>query len=481
MAYADLNEFVDLLRRSGELRDIEEEVDPILEISEVADRVVKRGGPALQFRRPKGHRIPVLINTFGTDRRMCLALETDSYDALAQRIDELLTPEIPEGMIGKLKALPKLAVLSSLQPNRVRSGPCQEVAETSRPSLAELPVLQCWPLDGGRYITLPLVITRDPETGMRNVGMYRLQVFDDRTLGLHWQLHKGSSEHYRKAEAMGKRLEVAVVLGPDPALIYAASAPMPDDVDELMLAGFLRRQAVDVVPCKTIDLEVPANAQIVLEGYAEPKERRTEGPFGDHTGYYSLPEPFPVFHLTAVTMRRDPIYPTIIVGRPPMEDGPMGTATVRIFLPAVRKVVPEIVDMHLPVEGIFHNLAIVSIRKRYPGQARKVMHALWGLGQLMFSKVVVVVDEDCNVHDPREVLWRVGCAIDPKRDVVISEGPADHLDFAVGLLAYGGKLGIDATRKGPGEGFTREWPPEIRMSRDVKTRVDQIWPKLRLD
>ena len=481
MAYSDLNAFVALLRKQGELRDIEEEVDPVLEISEIADRVVKKGGPALLFRRPRGSRIPVLINTFGTEKRMCLALETESLDQVAGRIHEILTPEIPEGMVGKLKALPKLAALASLNPTRVRSGACQELVETSRPSLASLPILQCWPMDAGRFITLPLVITRDPDTGTRNVGMYRLQMYDERTLGLHWQLHKGSAEHYRKAEAMGKRLEVAVVLGPDPALIYAASAPLPDDIDELMLAGFLRREAVEVVPCKTIDIDVPANAQIVLEGYAEPKERRMEGPFGDHTGFYSLAEPFPVFHLTAVTMRKDPIYPTIIVGRPPMEDGPMGTATVRVFLPAVRKVVPEIVDMHLPVEGIFHNLVIVSIRKRYPGHARKVMHALWGLGQLMFSKIVIVVDEDCNVRDPHEVVWRVGTAIDPKRDVLISEGPADHLDFAVGLLAYGGKMGIDATRKGPGEGFTREWPPEIRMSPEVKSRVDALWPRLRLE
>ncbi|MEE9217722.1 MAG: menaquinone biosynthesis decarboxylase [Acidobacteriota bacterium] len=480
MAYADLNEFLEHLRGVGELKEIDEEIDPILEIAEVADRVVKRGGPALLFRHPKGHRIPVLINTFGTEKRMCLALQTDSLDLVAARIHELLTPEIPEGMVGKLRALPKLTALTHLQPRRVRSAACQEIVETSRPSLAGLPILKCWPLDAGRFITLPLVITHDPENGTRNVGMYRLQEFDERTLGLHWQLHKGSAEHYRKAEALGRRLEVAVVLGPDPALIYASTAPLPDDVDELMLAGFLRRQTVDVVGCKTIDLEVPANAQIVLEGYAEPGERRMEGPFGDHTGFYSLAEPFPVFHLTAVTMRREPIYPAIIVGRPPMEDGPMGTATVRLFLPAVRKVVPEIVDMHLPVEGIFHNLAIVSIRKRYPGQARKVMHALWGLGQLMFTKIIIIVDEDCNVHDPREVVWRVGTAIDPKRDVVISDGPADHLDFAVDLLAYGGKLGIDATRKGPEEGFKREWPPEIRMSTEVTARIDRLWSRLGL-
>lgn len=480
MAYADLNQFVSRLREREELIDIEEEVDPILEISEIADRVVKKGGPALLFHRPKGHKIPVLINTFGSERRMCLALETESFDHLAQRIHELLTPEIPEGMIGKLRALPKLAALSSLQPNRVRSGTCQEVVETTNPSLCALPILKCWPMDAGPYITLPLVITRDPENGNRNVGMYRLQVFDERTLGLHWQLHKGSADHYRKAEARNERLEVAIVLGPDPALIYAASAPLPDDVDELMLAGFLRKEPVNVVPCRTVNLEVPANAQIVLEGYAEPGERRMEGPFGDHTGFYSLAEPFPVFHLTAVTMRTQPIYPTIIVGRPPMEDGPMGTATVRVFLPAVRKVVPEIVDLHLPVEGVFHNLAIVSIRKRYPGHARKIMHALWGLGQLMFSKIVVVVDQDCNVHDPQEVLWRVGTAIDPKRDVLITEGPVDHLDFASSLLAYGGKMGIDATRKGPDEGFTRDWPPEIKMSPEIKERVDRLWPKLGL-
>ncbi|MBI3947896.1 MAG: menaquinone biosynthesis decarboxylase [Armatimonadetes bacterium] len=480
MPYRDLKVFMDLLRRRGELKEIAIEVDPHLEIAEITDRVVKRGGPALLFTRVKGHRWPVLINTFGTMKRMALALGAESLDALAEEVAELLEPKIPADLIGKLKLLPKLKVFADMSPRTVDRGACQEVAITDSPSLDLLPIIQCWPMDGGPYITLPLVITKHPERGTRNIGMYRLQKFDSRTLGMHWQRHKGGAQHYRVAEALGRRLEVAIALGPDPAVTYCATAPLPDEVDELMLAGFLRRAPVELVKCRTIDLEVPANSQIVLEGYVAPGERRREGPFGDHTGFYSLADDYPVFHLTAITHQRDPIYPTIIVGVPPMEDGPMGKATERLFLPLIKKSVPEIVDMNLPVEGVFHNLAIVSIEKRYPGHARKVMHAIWGLGQLMFTKIVVVVDKECNVHDLGEVIWRVGAALDPKRDVVISEGPTDVLDHAAQMPDWGGKLGIDATRKWPEEGHTREWPPVVAMSPEVKARVDAIWKELGL-
>jgi 4-hydroxy-3-polyprenylbenzoate decarboxylase len=480
LAYKDLNEFIDSLRKEDELKEISVEVDPILEISEIADRTVKKGGPALLFTNVKGHKIPVLINTFGSMKRMAMALETESLEQLAEEVSELLEPKVPASIIAKLQMLPKLKRFADMAPKLVDEAPCQEIVETANPSLAKLPVIKCWPQDGGRYITLPLVITRHPKLKTRNIGMYRLQIFDDRTIGIHWQRHKGGAHHYRVAEELNQKLEVAIALGPDPALIYAASAPLPDEVDELMLAGFLRKKSVELVKCKTVDLEVPANSQIVLEGYVNPHERRLEGPFGDHTGYYSLADQYPVFYLTGITHKKNPIYPTIIVGPPPMEDGYLGKATERLFLPLIKKTLPEIVDINLPIEGIFHNLAIVSIEKKYPGHAKKVMHALWGLGQLMFTKVVIVVDKDCNVHDPREVLWKVGTHIDPKRDVMLSEGPMDVLDHATQIPDYGGKLGIDATTKWPEEGHTRPWPDEIKMSPEVKARIDAMWGKLGL-
>ncbi|MBI2190378.1 MAG: menaquinone biosynthesis decarboxylase [Armatimonadetes bacterium] len=479
-AFSDLNQFVELLQQRGQLAVIDEPVDPVLEISEICDRVVKRGGPALLFRQVKGHPFPVLINTFGSRERISWALRCHDLDDLAREIDQLLEPEIPKGFFAKLQLLPKIKRLMDTSSRLVSNGPCQEVIETASPSLKEIPILQCWPLDAGRYITLPVVVTRHPSRRSRNLGMYRLQVFDERTLGMHWQRHKGGAHHYRVAEGRRSRIEAAIALGPDPATIYSATAPLPDEVDELLLAGFLRRKPVDLVKCKTVDLEVPAESQFVLEGYVDPDERRIEGPFGDHTGFYSLPEEYPVFHLTAVTRRRHPIYPTIIVGIPPQEDGWLGKATERLFLPLIRKTLPEVVDMNLPVEGIFHNLAIVSIDKKYPGHAKKVMHALWGLGQLMFTKVVIVADRDCNVQDLREVAWRVGTHIDPRRDVLFSEGVMDVLEFASQAADYGSKMGIDATTKWPDEGFSREWPPVIRMSPEVKKRVDDLWPRLGL-
>lgn len=475
MAYKDLREFIAVLESRGELKRIAAEVDVDLEIAAITDRVSKTFGPALLFERPRGYKIPVLINALGSESRMNLALESESMSALAARVHDILEMKSPEGMLGKLKMLPKLAELSSIFPTIVRSGPCQEVVETERPSLAALPILKCWPQDGGRYVTMGCVFTHSPTSGKRNCGMYRLQVFDERTLGFHSQIHKHGAQHQRDAEDRGRRIEVAVAIGPDPAVTFSAIVPLPDDLDEMLVAGFIRRKPVEMVACKTVDLEVPANAEIVLEGYVDPGERRTEGPFGDHTGFYSLEDDYPVLHLTAVTHRRDPIYQTTIVGRPPMEDCHMGHAVTQIFLPVIKKQLPEIVDLELPWAGVFHNLVIVSIKKRYPAHARKVMNAIWGLGQMMFSKVIVVVDDDVDVHDPQEVVWKVLNHIDPERDVQFTIGPVDSLDHASRLPNLGSKMGIDATRKWPGEGFTRPWPDEIRMSPEILDRVAKRW------
>jgi 4-hydroxy-3-polyprenylbenzoate decarboxylase len=362
-------------------------------------------------------------------------------------------------------------------PKTVKDAPCQEVVERDG-SLDALPILTCWPEDGGRYITLPLVFTKDPETGMRNIGTYRMQLFDGRTTGMHWQRHKGGAQHHRVAERLGLRLEVAVAISPEPVLTYCATAPMPEGLDELLLGGFLSRRRIEMVRCITVDLEVPASSHIVLEGYVEPGERRREGPFGDHTGFYSQPDDYPVFHLTCVTSRKRPTYLTTVVGRPPMEDYYLGLASERIFLPMIRKTVPEIIDMHFPAEGIFHNLVIVSVDKRYPGHARKIMHAFWGLGQLMFSKTIVVVDRDVNVHDLSEVAWIVGTHMDPLRDVQMTRGPVDDLDDAADLPAYGGKMGIDATRKWAAEGYARSWPSRIATTQDAGRRAAEIWTRV---
>ncbi|MFN3740352.1 MAG: menaquinone biosynthesis decarboxylase, partial [Thermodesulfovibrionales bacterium] len=422
-----------------------------------------------------GSRFPCVVNLFGSFERMKLALEVQDLDQISQRMLEFLEPEMPTNIIEKLKMLPKLKRLSDFLPKYVKSGPCKEVIIKDNPSLDIFPILKTWPLDGGRFITLPMVFTKDPETGARNCGMYRMQVYDERTTGMHWHMHKDGARHYRKAEAMGKRFEVAVAIGSDPATIYSATAPLPEGIDEMLLAGFLRQEPVELVKCETVDLEVPANAEIVLEGYCEPFERRIEGPFGDHTGYYSLQEEFPVFHITCITHRKDAIYPATIVGKPPMEDCFIAKATERIFLPLIKKQVPEIVDINLPIEGVFHNIAIVSIDKRYPGHARKVMYALWGMGQMSFTKIIIVMDKDVNIQDLSEVLWRIGNNVDPKRDVVLLEGPLDVLEHASSLPAYGGKMGIDATKKWPSEGFTRPWPPDIKMSPEIVQLVTERW------
>jgi 4-hydroxy-3-polyprenylbenzoate decarboxylase len=478
MPFADLREFVAHLERHGELRRITAPVSRDLEIAEITDRVSKgpaEGNVALLFERVEGSEMPVLINTFGSARRMAWALGVDDLNELSARVAKLLDLRMPGTFFEKLRKLGDLFSLARAGPKHVSSGPCQEVVEIQAPSLKSLPIIKCWPKDAGHYITLPLVFTRDPATGARNVGMYRLQVFDDRTLGMHWQTHKGSAEHHHEAERSRQPMEVAIALGGDPATIYTGSAPLPPGVDEIVFAGWLRGAGVEMVKGKTVDVEVPAHAEIVLEGYVDPAERRREGPFGDHTGYYSIARDYPVFHLTAVTHRKRPIYPTIIVGRPPQEDYWLGKATERLFLPIIRMLLPEVVDMNMPAEGAFHNLVIVSIKKRYPGQARKVMYALWGLGLMMLAKNIIVVSEHVDVHDLSEVAWRATGNIDPKRDLAIVEGPMDDLDHAALRHRYGGKLGIDATEKGPLDGVEQEWPEEIVMSEEVRALVGRRW------
>jgi 4-hydroxy-3-polyprenylbenzoate decarboxylase len=478
--YEDLTDFLADLEKRKLLSRLKEPVSPDLEIAAVTDRVSKLpgGGPALLFEQPAGFGMPVASNVFGSLERMCLALGVKTLDDLASEINQLMTPQMPEGIMDALKMLPMVGRLRDLMPKTVKDAPCQEIVRREG-TLDDLPILKCWPEDGGRFITLPLVFTRDPENGMRNIGTYRMQVFDGRTTGMHWQRHKGGAQHYRVAERLGRRLDVAVALSPEPVLTYCATAPMPEGLDELILGGFLARRRIEMVKCVTVDLEVPASAHIVLEGYVEPGERRREGPFGDHTGFYSRPDDYPVFHLTCITQRKKPTYLTTVVGAPPMEDFYLGMASERIFLPLIQKTHPEIVDMHFPAEGIFHNLVIISIDKRYPGHARKIMSAVWGLGQLMFSKTVVIVDKDVDVHNLREVAWIVGTHMDPSRDVQMTKGPLDDLDDSCDLPAYGGKMGIDATRKLASEGYTRAWPARVRTTEAAGRRAAEILGKLR--
>ena len=545
MAYDDLRDWIKTLEKKGELKRIREEVSPELEITEISDRASKigsssatpsnakekysPGGPALLFENIKGHPgHKVFINQFGSERRMAMALGVDNIHDIADRIHSLMNLKPPSGgLFDKLKMLPQLAELANVFPKTVsaKDAPCKEVILRENFDLNTFPILKCWPHDGGRFITLPCVHTKDPRSGQRNIGMYRMQVYDGQTTGMHWQRQKVAAEHYREAlrnaaaassdadpltarvaamaesaggavsipdgpigglpqvamgNLKGSRLEVAVAIGTDPATTFSAIVPAPPEVEEFMIAGFLRGKPVEIVKCETVDLEVPANAEIILEGYVELGELRSEGPFGDHTGFYTLTDEYPVFHLTCITHRKDPIYAATIVGKPPMEDAWMGKAVERIFLPAMKMTIPEIVDIHLPVEGVFHNLMLVSIKKSYPGQARKVMNAIWSLGQAMFTKIIVVVDEDCDVQNVGEVVLRVTNNIDPERDIQFTLGPVDSLDHASRLPNYGSKMGIDATRKWKAEGFERRWPAMIEMDRATKTRVDELWSKLGL-
>lgn len=473
MAYDSLAQYVEALRRAGELTEIHTRVDPYLEIAEITDRTVKAGGPALLFTDVAGSEYPVLTNQFGTERRMALAFGAQSLDEVGARVRGALDLHRPRTLMEGLSKAAALGALALALPRTVVRAPVQEIVD-DEPDLRTLPVLTTWPLDGGPFITLPLVITRAPENGTQNVGLYRMQVYDARTTGMHWQKHKHGRAH---ASKWGRHIPVAAVIGADPALTYAASAPLPPVIDEVAFAGFLRGRPVRMVKCKTIDLKVPADAEFVLEGYVDNDDVRVEGPFGDHTGVYSLADYYPTFHVRCVTRRRRPIYAATVVGKPPMEDAWLGKATERIFLPLLQMVVPEIVDYNLPVEGGFHNLCIVSVKKSYPGQAKKVMNALWGLGHmLMLTRCIVVVDADINVHDVRAVAWYALNNVDPSRDLIVMPGPVDDLDHSGSyLVSLGHKLGIDATRKGPDEGYARTWPPEIVMDEPTRDLVNRRW------
>ncbi len=559
MAYDDLRDWIKALDRAGELKRIRTEADPILEITEITDRVSKSpawgqppsavrrteapqpGGKALLFENLKGYPgQKLLINQFGSASRMRLALEVNALDEIAERIRAFMDVKSPQGFLDKVKMLPILAEMGKFFPKTVPTGPCKEVIKRDNFSLLDFPTLQCWPKDGGRFITLPCVITRDPKSGKRNVGMYRMQIYDERTTGMHWQRQKVAAEHYRdhlrsaarsaegqppsavrgetgvparpsnpegapskpsfglggnsaavdimarssggarlaEGDRPAGRMEVAVAIGTEPALTFSAIVPAPPDVEEFIIAGFLRQKPVELVKCETVDLEVPADAEIILEGYVNLDELRTEGPFGDHTGFYSLEDEYPVFHVTCITHRKDPIYATTVVGKPPQEDAWMGKAVERIFLPLMKLTIPELVDINLPIEGVFHNLMIVSIRKSYPGQARKVMNAIWSLGQAMFTKCIIVVDEDVDVQDIADVTLKALNNIDPERDIQFTLGPVDSLDHAARLPDYGSKMGIDATRKWSSEGFARPWPDEIVMDANTRALVDSKWKAL---
>jgi 4-hydroxy-3-polyprenylbenzoate decarboxylase len=481
MAWDGTAAFVRALEERGELVHIRSRVDPHLEVSAIADRAMKSGGPALLFHDLGGSRFPLIINTFGSRSRMSLALGVDDLEQHARAIGELVRARAPSTAKELAQLALKLPELGHIPPRSVSRASAQDVVRTGdEVDLDVLPILTCWPRDGGPFITLPQVITRDPESGIRNVGCYRMQKLDRRSTAMHWQIHKTGARHFRRAKELGlRRLEVAVALGGDPALTYAATAPLPDGIDEWMFAGFLRGRAVGTVKCKTVDLEVPAEADFVLEGYVEPQaELVDEGPFGDHTGYYTPVDRFPRFHVTALTHRADAVFPATLVGPPPMEDAWLGKATERLFLPLLRMLFPEVVDMNLPVEGAFHNLVLVSIKKQYPFHAARLAHGLWGAGQMTFSKVICVVDEDVDVQDLGQVAWRLLANLDPKRDFAFVDGPIDQLDHGANQALWGGKVCIDGTRKWKEEGYAREWPEPCRMSPEVNARVDALWSEL---
>ena len=492
MAFSSFSEFIAALDRAGELRRVVQPVATELEITELADREMKSpgGGKALLIEKPTINGVvspfPVAINTMGSHKRMAMSMGAESVDEVAAELGSLMKAKPPTTFRETLRLLGQAFELRHARPKLVSSGPCKEVIwkpetgnrkpESALPTLLDLPILKCWPLDGGRFITLPCVVTKDPDTGERNVGMYRIQIYDDCTTGMHWQLQKVGARHGRRYYETGTRMPVAIFLGGDPVFTLAATAPLPDGLDEFLLAGYLRKKSVELVKCETNDLEVPANADFVIEGYVDPTEPlRDEGPFGDHTGYYTLPEPYPVFHVTAITHRKDAVYPATIVGIPPTEDFYIGGASVKLFLPIFKMNFPEIVDIALPAEGVFHNLVFVSIRKTYPMQAYKIMHGLWGMGQMMFTKYIVVVDDDVDVHNTSEVLFRLCANTDPQRDSLFTKGPSDVLDHATSEIASGSKLGIDATKKISGEGFKRPWPPLIKMDAAVKAKVEKLF------
>lgn len=508
MPFNDLRSFIEHLDRTGQLKRVRVEVDPILEVSAIADRQSKLpaaggakppptdpyhgsdGGYALLFERVRGAQFPLAMNLFGSYQRMLDALSVSSFEELAARVQAMIKPEVPTSLLDKMKKLPDLARMAGMGPKVVRSGICQQVVHSDDANLFDLPLIQCWPGDGqsgyagkpadapagtGRYVTLAGIYTKDPERGDRNVGMYRIQQYDAKTMACHWHMHHDGARHFRRYQARGERMPLAIVFGGEPVLVYAATCPLPPDVSELLFAGFLHGSGIELVPCKTIPLEVPANAEIVIEGWVDPHEKLWEGPFGDHTGFYSLADQYPRFDVTAITHRRDPILPATIVGLPPMEDYYLGKATERIFLPLLKMLIPDVVDYDLPRWGAFHNFVFVSIRKEYPMQARRVMSAIWGAGQMAFSKFIVVVDDDVNVHDEQEVMFALGANVDPRRDMMLVDGPIDILDHASPYYGAGSKLGIDATRKIPGEGLVRAWPDKLTMPQEVLRMIESRW------
>lgn len=475
MPYKNLHQFIKELDALGELHRVGAEVGHELEITEIADRISKSNGPALLFEKVRGFSYPLLINALGTYKRMQLALSCNSFDEIASRLESNMKMRPPEGFMDKIKMLFTLKEIAGFIPKKVKTAPCQERIYTEGPLLDRLPILKCWPNDGGPFITLPIVITRDSDTGIQNAGMYRMQKYDNQSTGMHWQYNKDGTRHFDKYKNRKQRMEVAVALGGSPAVTYAASAPLPPDIDEFIFAGFLESRPVEIVKAKTVDLYVPAESDFVIEGYVDPDEERIEGPFGDHTGFYSAADTYPVFHVTALTCRNNAVYPATVVGKPPMEDCYMAKATERIFLPMLKFLVPEIIDMELPIEGVFHNCALISIDKKYPGQAKKVISALWGLGQMASTKFIAVFDRDINLRDSGTVLWKLLNNVDPKRDLLMSEGPLDALDHSAPYPNFGGKMGIDATRKTREEGMGRDWPEEITMSDEIKEKVTKRW------
>jgi 4-hydroxy-3-polyprenylbenzoate decarboxylase len=476
MPFKNTREFIKKLESENELKRISAEVDSVLEVTEIADRMSKTHGPALLFEKIKGSTFPLLINAFGSFGRMKMALGCDSFGDIGRRIEALIKIRPPGSFTQKIKMLFDLKELAGISPKKVKRAPCQQrIYGPEGPLLDMLPILTCWPQDGGPFITLPVVITKDPDTGVQNMGMYRMHKYDNATSGMHWQYNKDGSRHFDKYKSRGERMEVAVALGGSPLVTYASTAPLPPDMDELLLAGFIGSRSIEITRAKTIDIFVPAESDVVIEGYVNPDEERIEGPFGDHTGFYSPADLYPVFHVTCITCRNDAVYPATIVGKPPMEDCYMAKATERIFLPLLKILVPEIVDMELPMEGVFHNCALVSIDKKFPGQAKKVINALWGLGQMSSTKYIVVFDKDMDLRDSRTVVWKLLNNVDPKRDLLLSEGPVDALDHSAPYPNFGGKMGIDATRKTREEGMGRDWPEEIRMSEEIIEKVSRRW------
>ncbi len=481
MIFNDLREFIDFLEKKKELKRIKTEVDSVLEISEITDRVSKKNGPALFFENVRGSKYPVAINLFGSYQRMAWALGFDNFKEIENKFSSLLKPDPEMKLKQKLEVLFDLYKLSSSKPKEVKKAPCQEIVKDKDFSLFDYPVLKTWPDDAGRFITLPLVVTKDPDTGKQNLGMYRMQVFDEKSTGMHWHTHHDGAVNFRKTIKNNRKMEVAVAIGGDPVTIFAATAPLPYNIEELFFAGFLRGKPVEVVKAKTVNLLVPANAEIILEGYVQAGDERIEGPFGDHTGYYSIAAPYPVFHITCITQRKNPIYPATIVGKPPMEDCYMGKATERLFLPFIKMQFPEIVDVNLPLEGVFHNCALISIKKSFPMHARKIINAIWGLGQMMFTKFIFIYDEDVDVQNTSVAAWKAFNNVDPARDILISEGPLDVLDHSAPRPLYGAKMGVDATKKWKEEGYQREWPDEIHMSEDIKKLVERRWKEYGLE